>query len=179
MRAPVLAAACAVAAACAGAAPADRVPPPPGGTVTARWTGADSGRVVAAGEMRWCGALRRADLFASAGDTAIGVALFLVDSLRADSFGVVKPDSLPGDTTRPSARAALRVAKPNVVDQYKGFDGLLVLEEAGPREARGRLQAALGAATQGGPVRLEATFRVPLRRLDADSCPPSASRPPL
>jgi hypothetical protein len=104
MRIPLLLGAAALLPACR---PGVELPPADGpGMVAVSWVGQDTGRFVAAGRAGWCAADSLLQITAVRGDTGIGLALLVEDTLRAVQHPVLSPE-VPV-TWRPLGYGALR-----------------------------------------------------------------------
>lgn len=128
-------------AACGGA------PPGTGGRVEARWTGATSGRVAAAGTGTWCPDDSTLHLLALRGDTGFALLIRPRDSLAPGRYPVMPPAA--ARIARPAAAAALRSTGPGAIVGYRSSGGSVTLERAGPRLA-GSFRVQAGAVTLRG-----------------------------
>ena len=112
------------------------------GWLEAHWTGADTGKMAASMTAEWCDVRRALEIRGVAGDTGLGLVLYPVDSIGADSYRIVLPEG--ADTLPPAAAIALRVFSPNTIQGYQGDSGTVALERredgvlSGVFEARAR-----------------------------------------
>jgi hypothetical protein len=96
------------------------------------------------------------------GDTGLAVVLYPVDTIVSDSYPVVEP--LRADTTRPSARVALRLFARTAIKGYQGDSGSVLLKRSSSGQLSGRLAARARLVPSGEPVRLSGKFeRVTVR----------------
>ncbi len=131
-------------AACGG------TPPGTGGRVEARWSGATSGRVAAAGSATWCPGDSTLHLLALRGDTGLALLIRPRDSLAPGRYPVMAPPA--ARSARPAAAAALRSTGPTRILGYRSSGGSLTLERAGPRLAGSFRIEAGGVTLRGGFV---------------------------
>ena len=87
----------------------------------------------------WCGERRALEIRGVAGDTGVGLLLYPVDTIDADSYRVVLPEA--ADTHPPAAAIALRVYSTNTIQGYQGDSGTVILERAKDGELSGVIEA--------------------------------------
>src|SRR5215210_6606749 len=88
------------------------------GWIEAHWIGADTGKMAAPMTAEWCDVRRALEIRGVAGDTGLGLVLYPVDTIDADSYRVVLPEG--ADTAPPSAAIALRAFSTNTIQGYQG-----------------------------------------------------------
>jgi hypothetical protein len=140
-------------AACAGREP--KVPDSPGFEL--QWTGADTGRMAGRASAEWCGALKVLEINGVAGDTGIAIALYPRDSVRPDSYPVVRPEQ--ADSVPPASAVALRYFAETAVKGYQGDSGRVLLNVSAAGSLSGRFSAALKSASDGSRLHAAGTFR--------------------
>jgi len=149
--------------------------PPDAPGLELQWTGADTGRMAGPATAEWCGVLRVLEISAMAGDTGIAIALYPRDSIRVDSFGVVRPER--ADSAPPAAAVALRYFAETAVKGYQGDSGRVLVTAAGRGRLSGRFSAALKSASDGTRLHAAGAFHnlriVPATR----GCVPRPVRP--
>ena len=109
------------------------------GWIEASWTGADTGKLAAPVIAEWCGERRALEIRGVAGDTGLGLLLYPVDTIDADSYRIVLPEA--ADTHPPAAAMALRVFSTNTIQGYQGDSGTVALERAKDGELSGVIEA--------------------------------------
>ena len=126
-------------------APAERQ----GGTgwIEARWTGADTGKMAAPMTAEWCDERRALEIRGVAGDTGLGLVLYPVDTIDADSYRVVLP--LGAGTAPPAAAIALRVFSTNTIQGYQGDSGSVVLARGKDGDLSGVIEARARSVVNG------------------------------
>jgi hypothetical protein len=95
----------------------------------------------------WCGVRRALEIRGVAGDTGIGLLLYPVDTIDADSYRVVVPED--ADIAQPSAAIALRVFSTNTVQGYQGDSGIVALERGKDGELSGVIEARARSVING------------------------------
>ena len=128
-----------------------------GGWVEASWTGADTGRMAAAGVAEWCTVRRALEIRAVQGDTGLAIVLYPRDSLEPDTFRVVLPEG--ADTLAPSGAIGLRLFEANAVQGYQGDSGAIVLRRAESGQLSGTIAARARSVVNGQQVRLTGQVR--------------------
>jgi hypothetical protein len=131
-----------------------------------QWTGADTGRMAGPATAEWCGVLRVLVISGVAGDTGVAIALYPRDSIRPDSYPVVRPER--AESVPPASALALRYFAETAVKGYQGDSGRVLLDVAADGRLSGRLSGALKSANDGTRLHAAGTFRnlrvVPARR---------------
>lgn len=139
-------------AACAGREP--RTPDAP--RLELQWTGADTGRMSGPATAEWCGALRVVQIDAVAGDTGIAIALYPRDSIRPDSYPVLRPEQ--AESVPSAAAVALRYFAETAVKGYQGDSGRVLLSVTPAGRLSGRFSAALKSASDGTRLHAAGAF---------------------
>ncbi len=117
------------------------------GWIEARWTGADTGRMAAPMTAEWCDERRALEIRGLAGDTGLGLVLYPVDTIDADSYRIVLPRG--ADTAPPAAAVALRVFSTNTIQGYQGDSGTVVLDRGKNGELSGVIAARARSVVNG------------------------------
>jgi len=91
------------------------------GTVAVQWAGSKQGQLVAPGTASWCAVDSLLEIIAVKGDTGVGWALLVQDSVRATQHPIVSP-SVRVDW-RPLATAAVRWFGESDVIGFEGHSG--------------------------------------------------------
>jgi hypothetical protein len=124
----------------------------------------------------WCGALRVLEINGLVGDTGIAIALYPKDSIRPDSYPVLRPEQ--ADSLPPAAAVAFRYFAQTAVRGYQGDSGLVLLSVAPTGRLSGRFSVGLKSASDGTRVHAAGAFRnlrvVPATR----GCVPRPHRQP-
>ena len=129
----------------------------PGGELTLTWSGASTGRVVAAAEASWCARDTLLELIAVRNDTAVGLVLLPKDSLGPGIYSVFSTTVfIP---FRPQANIAFRYLEPTELKGYEGLSGRVTLSETARGKLSGELDASLKLSWGTDTVRLVASFR--------------------
>jgi len=109
-------------------------PPQAGGTMEARWSGADTGSLRATATARWCAEPRFGEVLGVRGDTGIAIVIRRADSLAPGRYPAVLPDS--ADTASASATVGLRFLARTSISGYQSDSGRVTLSrDAGHRLA--------------------------------------------
>jgi hypothetical protein len=95
----------------------------------------------------WCGERRALEIRGVAGDTGVGVVLYPIDTIDADSYRIVVPGS--ADTLPPAASVALRVFSTNTIQGYQGDSGTVALERGDKGELSGVIEARARSVVNG------------------------------
>lgn len=99
---------------------------PLSGTLDVRWKDSTgTARLSAPAEARWCARDSMLELVASRNDTAMGVALYARDSLRAEGYPVFQAGTFA--PWRPQAAAGLRLLTPASLLGYESTWGRVVV----------------------------------------------------
>jgi hypothetical protein len=122
-----------------------------------QWTGADTGRMAGPATAEWCGVLRVLQISGVAGDTGVAIALYPRDSIRPDSYPVVRPER--ADSAPPASALALRYFAQTAVKGYQGDSGRVLLEVSADGRLSGRLSGALKSANDGSRLHAAGAFR--------------------
>jgi hypothetical protein len=117
------------------------------GWIEAQWTGADTGKMAAPMTAEWCDVRRALEIRGVTGDTGLGLVLYPVDTIDADSYRIVSP--VEADTAPPSAAIALRVFSTNTVQGYQGDSGTVALERGKEGELSGTIHARARSVVDG------------------------------
>jgi hypothetical protein len=117
------------------------------GWIEVRWTGADTGKMAAPMTAEWCDERRTLEIRGVAGDTGLGLLLYPVDTIDADSYRVVPPED--ADTAPPSAAIALRLFSTNTIQGYQGDSGTVALERGKDGELSGAIEARARSVVNG------------------------------
>jgi hypothetical protein len=172
IRGPAGRAALVLIAACAGREPKTTE----AARLEVQWTGADTGRLAGPATAEWCGALRVLEIHGVAGDSGIAIALYPRDSIRPDSYPVVRPER--ADSTPPAAAVALRYFAETAVKGYQGDSGRVLVNAPAAGRLSGRFSASLKSASDGTRLHASGAFRdlrvVPMTR----GCIPRPAHPP-
>jgi hypothetical protein len=140
-----------------------------------QWTGADTGRLTGPATAEWCGPLRVLEIHGVAGDTGVAIALYPRDTIRPDSYPVLRPER--AESVPPAAAMALRYFAETAVKGYQADSGRVLLNSPAPGRLSGRFSAALKSATDGTRLRASGVFR-DLRMAPATrGCAPRPARP--
>lgn len=95
----------------------------------------------------WCDERRALEIRGVAGDTGLGLMLYPVDTIEADSYRIVLPTG--ADTLPPAAAIALRVFSTNAIQGYQGDSGTVVLERGKDGELSGVIEARARSVVNG------------------------------
>jgi hypothetical protein len=95
----------------------------------------------------WCDVRRALEIRGVAGDTGLGLVLYPVDTIDADSYRIVPPEG--ADTLPPAAAIALRVFSPNTIQGYQGDSGTVALERGKDGELSGVIEARARSVVNG------------------------------
>ncbi len=147
--------------------------------LTARWSGADSGRLVAPAVATWCQERRLLEISAVADDSGLAVVAYPGPNGMVGTFPLFDP--LTDSTRRPGAAVAARWPKVDLVLGYRSIDGVAHLA-AGEGTISGSIQGRLLRAGSTAET-LSMDIQFPAVHIDssAGTCPPdsaSAARPP-
>lgn len=129
---------CAAAACSRGGDGARGVSP---GEATAQWAGKTRGSFTAPATARWCAADTLLEIIAVRGDTALGIALILQDSVREGIYPVNDARTFIG--VRPQANVALRLLRSFELEGYDAMSGQVTVTQGGSRMVSGTFQARL------------------------------------
>ena len=127
------------------------------GWIEARWTGADTGKMAAPMTAEWCDRRRALEIRGVAGDTGLGLVLYPVDTIDADSFRIVMPEG--ADPVPPAATMALRVFSTNTIQGYQGDSGIVALDRGKNEELSGVIEARARSVVNGQVLSLSGEFR--------------------
>jgi hypothetical protein len=105
---------------CGGPAPLTEDSP---GTLSVAWDGTEEGRFLGPATGSWCAADSMLEVTATRGDTGVGLALFVTDTVRQAMHPVLSGD-VPADW-RPLGRAAIRWVGAADVIGYQGTGGVI------------------------------------------------------
>ena len=122
-----------------------------------QWSGADTGRMAVPATAEWCGALKVLEIDAVAGDTGLALALYPRDSIRPDSYPVLRPEQV--DSVTPAAAVALRYFAETAVKGYQGDSGRVLVTVTPAGRLSGRFEAALKSASDGTRLHAAGAFR--------------------
>lgn len=117
------------------------------GWIEAHWTGADTGKMAASMTAEWCDVRRALEIRGLAGDTGLGLILYPVDTVDADSYRIVLPEG--ADTLPPAAAVALRIFSPNTIQGYQGDSGMVALERGEDGKLSGVFEARARSVVNG------------------------------
>lgn len=139
------------------------------GELVAEWS--DSGRavrVVAEAQATWCARDTMIELLAFHQDTAVGLAIYARDSLRAEGY----PVSIAGIFApwRPQATAALRVVSPLALLAYESTGGRVVVDAGSARELSGTFEVTVKHKDTGDTLHVSGRFTSVAIRPAAASC---------
>jgi hypothetical protein len=95
----------------------------------------------------WCDERRALEIRGIAGDTGLGLVLYPVDTIDADSYRIALPEG--ADTLQPAAAIALRVFSTNTVQGYQGDSGIVALERGKDGELSGVIEARARSVVNG------------------------------
>src|SRR5258706_2955503 len=114
---------------------------PSSGMLAVAWTGTAAGRFSAPAEARWCPRDTLIEIIAVRNDTAFGVTLAPVDTVRPGAY-VVLPASrfLP---SRPQAGAALRWLAETLIMPFEAITGTVTVTECATRRSSWTLDVRL------------------------------------
>jgi hypothetical protein len=153
------------------------------GSIEAQWTGADTGKMAAPMTAEWCDVRRALEIRGVTGDSGLGLVLYPVDTIDADSYRIVVPEA--ADTAPPpSAAIALRVFSTNTIQGYQGDSGTIALERGKDGELSGVIEARARSVVNGQLVTVNGKLRdltiVPQKRgcetdIPADSADTNAA----
>lgn len=144
-------------AGCGGTAP----PTGAGGDFEISWTGVDTGTIAVPGRAEWCAGGRLLEIVGLSGDTGAAIVLYPVDSIEPDSMPVRAPGV---QAVRPEATMALRIFGEAAVLGFRGYDGMVLVEESGQGRISGRFEADMRGVREVGEARVEGSFSgIPVR----------------
>jgi hypothetical protein len=132
----------------------------------------------------WCDVRRALEIRGVAGDTGLGLVLYPVDTIDADSYRIVPPED--ADTASPSAAIALRLFSTNTIQGYQGDSGSVALERGKDGELSGVIEARARSVVNGQLLTVSGKVRdltiVPQKRgcrpdIPADSGDTNAGSP--
>lgn len=157
----------------AAAGPQD---PPVLGRLELRWNDSTAeARFSAPAEARWCIRDTLLEILAVSHDTAVGIALFVKDSLRVEALPVFRAELFA--PWRPQATAAVRVAVPTAVRGYQSMWGRVEVTQRSNNRVSGTVD--LHVKLSSGPDSLHLTGRFAgLEVLPAAAWCGRASKPP-
>jgi hypothetical protein len=162
-----------VVAACSGPA-SESVP---GGRLEVEWTGADTGKLAGGAVAEWCAAPPMLEITAVQGDSGIGILLYPTDTVRADSYPLLRPER--ADSSRPAGAVALRWFGETAVKGFRSDSGSLIVTRSPDGRLAGRFSAELLSATDASRLHATGTFRGLTVVPPARGCPPRpAAQPP-
>jgi hypothetical protein len=95
----------------------------------------------------WCDERQALEIRGVAGDTGLGLVLYPVDTIDADSYRIVLPEG--ADTLQPAAAIALRVFSTNTIQGYQGDSGIVALERGQDGELSGVIEARARSVVNG------------------------------
>ncbi len=137
----------------------------PAPTLSAYWTGTDTGRVVMPARAALCGKQGPLLVFAESGDTGIGLAIYGSDSLGQGHYPVFDPAQ---GVVRPGAALAGRWTRKLVMADLRGFQGQVTLDALRPL-VRGHFSGRTTGVVMSASVAIEGSFRgIPLVAGGAD-----------
>jgi hypothetical protein len=105
----------------------------------------------------WCDERRALEIRGVAGDTGLGLVLYPVDTIDADSYRIVLPEG--ADTLPPTAAIALRVFSTNTIQGYQGDSGSVALERDKDGELSGVIDARARSVVSGQQLTLTGKVR--------------------
>lgn len=105
----------------------------------------------------WCDVRRALEIRGVSGDTGLGLVLYPVDTIDADSYRIVLPEG--ADTLAPAAAIALRVFSPNTIQGYQGDSGMVALERSEDGEISGVFEARARSVVNGQLVTVTGKVR--------------------
>ena len=157
-------------------ATAARQEAPAPGYLEARWNdSARTARFSAPAEARWCVRDTLLEILAVSHDSAVGIALFVRDSLRVEALPVFRAELFA--PWRPQATAAVRLVSPNGIQGYQSVWGQVEVTQRSSNRVSGTLD--LHVKLSNGPDSLHLTGRFAgLEVLPATSWCGRASKPP-
>jgi len=127
------------------------------GDLSVQWTGSHTGRFSAPAEAHWCIRDSLLDVVATRNDTAIGLSLIAVDSLRTGGYPVFHTEVYT--PWRPQAGVAMRWLDSTELRHFGGARGQVTVSEGGSRRVSGTLEVGLGAASGRDTLHLTGSFR--------------------
>lgn len=140
-----------------------------GGELEASWTdSAGTAHWLAPAEANWCARDSMLEILAARNDSAVGIALYARDSLRAEGY----PVFLAGMYApwRPQATAALRLLTPNEIRGFGSSWGQVILSEAAGGYVSGSFDLHLKRPTAPDSVQVTGRFTRVLIRPASPSC---------
>lgn len=132
------------------------------GVISVRWTGNSTGAFSAPVVARWCAADTLLEVIAVRNDTAVGLSLIVLDSVRPGVYQVSPTrDFTP---VRPQAGAALRWLDAFDLRGYDAKGGQITVSASGPKGVSGTFDIQLQPITGTDSLRLTGSFeRLPIR----------------
>src|ERR1041385_4838433 len=135
---------------------------PTAGSLSVAWTGTLPGRFSAPAEARWCPGDTLVEISAVRHDTAVGLTIAPVDSVRAGAYPVYAAAGFV--PVRPQGGAALRWLAEVVVMPFEAERGMVTVTEGGTRRISGTIDVHLKRPGSADSVRLTGGFiRVALK----------------
>jgi hypothetical protein len=129
---------------------------PSSGTLAVAWTGTAAGRFSATAEARWCPRDTLVEITAVRNDTAFGVTLAPVDTVRPGTY-VVLP-AVRFVPARPQASVALRWLGEAVIMPFEAITGAVTVTEGGTRRISGTIDVHLRRPGATDSVRVTGGF---------------------
>jgi hypothetical protein len=149
------------------------------GRLEVRWTGSDSGHFVRRATAEWCAGSRVLALFATDGDTAIGVALHPAKLPGPGRYPVADPGT--GSSLVPRSALALRYFAKTTVSTWAGRGGMVTIDDTGKDDLSGTITGTLRGGGTGRQITVSGSFRGLRMRPMREGCdtasngqPPSA-----
>ena len=128
-----------------------------GGRLEGRWSsGGQEVRFSAPAEARWCERDSSLEVFAVRNDTALGLALYARDTLRAEAYPVTLAAMFV--PARPQATVALRLALATELKGYESSGGQVQVTTGGSRRVSGSFAAMLRHSVGTDSLRVSGSF---------------------
>jgi DNA-binding cell septation regulator SpoVG len=140
------------------------------GEMSIRWSGSRDGDMTAPASATWCEGQRLLEIRSIRGDTGIALAVYPTRRPRAGSYRIVEPAK--AESVPPAAGVAVRWLARNVVQGFRGDSGELQLERSSTGQLSGQVHARARSVVDTQRIRLTATFRDLIPRLDTLGCMP-------
>jgi hypothetical protein len=129
---------------------------PDPGTVNVEWKGSQNSRFTTRAIARWCPSDTALEVFAIRGDTGVGFALFVKDSIHPVSHPIISPTvEVPW---RPMSMASLRWLGDNQIIAFQGARGVVNVSQIGNGSVSGTIDAQLRSPTTADTVHLTGSF---------------------
>ncbi|HEV8600731.1 MAG TPA: hypothetical protein VGQ69_15325 [Gemmatimonadales bacterium] len=139
------------------------------GELEARWSDTSgTARLIAPAAANWCPRDSMLEILAVHNDSAVGIALFARDSLRAEGYPVFPVRMF--SASRPQATAALRLVTLNAIKGFESARGQVSLSEAGRGWVSGTFDLHLRRSTAVDSLQVTGRFTRLAIRPAAPSC---------